>query len=91
MFGPTTYICRHLAPRIVVPDGWSGHSPNRNMPAPGHSLDVGRIIETLANPYGIATLFGLDADEIRTRLAPLFERFGWDRDSAVSEADRGSA
>ena len=40
--------------------------------------------------YSLAE-FGLDADEIRTRLAPLFERFGWDRDSAVSEADRGSA
>lgn len=26
--------------------------------------------------------FGLEADEIRTRLAPLFDRFGWDRDHA---------
>jgi hypothetical protein len=25
--------------------------------------------------------FGLDADEIRTHLAPLFDRFGWDRAS----------
>jgi hypothetical protein len=24
--------------------------------------------------------FGLEADEIRTRLAPLFERFGWESD-----------
>ena len=27
--------------------------------------------------------FGLDADEIRTRLAPLFERFGWDDDATA--------
>jgi hypothetical protein len=26
--------------------------------------------------------FGLEADEVRTRLAPLFERFGWEQDRA---------
>lgn len=30
--------------------------------------------------------FGLDSREIRTRLAPLFERFGWDADTAQSAA-----
>ena len=30
--------------------------------------------------------FGLEADEIRERLAPLFERFGWDDDSPAQTA-----
>ncbi len=30
--------------------------------------------------------FGLEADEIRERLAPLFERFGWDDDSPAHRA-----
>ena len=29
--------------------------------------------------------FGLEADEIRTRLAPLFERYGWDDPDATRE------
>lgn len=33
--------------------------------------------------------FGLDGDEIHRRLAPLFDRFGWDDDTA-GQQDRGS-
>lgn len=42
--------------------------------------------------YSLAE-FGLDADEIRRRLAPLFQRFGWERDAARpapgADADAG--
>ena len=35
--------------------------------------------------------FGLDADEIRTRLADLFERYGWDGKAAPEPAREGGS
>ena len=35
--------------------------------------------------------FGLQADEIRVELAPLFERFGWDEDSGESDFPEDTA
>ncbi len=35
--------------------------------------------------------FGLEADAIRTRLADLFERFGWDEAAARDPSDAGGA
>ena len=40
--------------------------------------------------YSLAE-FGLEADEIRTQLADLFERFGWDEGAAGTPADQGGA
>jgi len=39
-----------------------------------------------SHQYSLAE-FGLEDQEIRRRLAPLFERFGWDADTAASDAD----
>ena len=35
--------------------------------------------------------FGLESDEIRTRLADLFERYQWDAEAALAPAGRGEA
>ena len=40
--------------------------------------------------YSLAE-FGLEADEIRTQLADLFERFGWDEGAGEAPADQGGA
>jgi len=43
--------------------------------------DAGARAHETAHRYSLAE-FGLEPDEIRQRLAPLFERFGWDADAA---------
>jgi hypothetical protein len=39
--------------------------------------------------YSLAE-FGLEADEIRSRLGDLFERYGWDDDGQAGEANEGA-
>jgi hypothetical protein len=43
--------------------------------------EAGARAHETAHRYSLAE-FGLEEDEIRQRLAPLFERFGWDADAA---------
>ena len=50
--------------------------------------DVGRIIETLANPYGIATLFGLDADETAS-VVPMARSLVGNRSAVVIKTPKG--
>jgi diol dehydratase reactivase alpha subunit len=50
--------------------------------------DVGRIIETLANPYGIATLFGLDSDETAS-VVPMARSLVGNRSAVVIKTPKG--
>ena len=50
--------------------------------------EVGRIIETLANPYGIATLFGLDSDETAS-VVPMARSLVGNRSAVVIKTPKG--
>ena len=50
--------------------------------------DVGRIIETLANPYGIATLFGLTPDETAS-VVPMARSLVGNRSAVVIKTPKG--
>jgi len=50
--------------------------------------DVGRIIETLANPYGIATLFGLTSDETAS-VVPMARSLVGNRSAVVIKTPKG--
>jgi len=50
--------------------------------------EVGRIIETLANPYGIATLFGLSPDETAA-VVPMARSLVGNRSAVVIKTPRG--
>lgn len=58
------------------------------MPAALEVADVGRIIETLANPYGIATLFGLDSDETAS-VVPMARSLVGNRSAVVIKTPKG--
>ncbi|MCW3157269.1 diol dehydratase reactivase subunit alpha [Micropruina sonneratiae] len=58
------------------------------MPAAIEVADVGRIIETLANPYGIATLFGLDPDETAS-VVPMARSLVGNRSAVVIKTPAG--
>lgn len=58
------------------------------MPAAIEVAEVGRIIETLANPYGIATLFGLDADETAS-VVPMARSLVGNRSAVVIKTPKG--
>ena len=58
------------------------------MPAAIEVADVGRIIETLANPYGIATLFGLDSDETAS-VVPMARSLVGNRSAVVIKTPKG--
>ena len=50
--------------------------------------EVGRIIETLANPYGIATLFGLNPDETAS-VVPMARSLVGNRSAVVIKTPKG--
>ena len=50
--------------------------------------EVGRIIETLANPYGIATLFGLSPDETAS-VVPMARSLVGNRSAVVIKTPKG--
>ena len=50
--------------------------------------DVGRIVETLSNPFGIATLFKLDPDDTRS-VVPLARSLVGNRSAVVIKTPRG--
>ncbi len=50
--------------------------------------DVGRIVETLSNPFGIATLFGLEADATRS-VVPLARSLVGNRSAVVIKTPEG--
>lgn len=50
--------------------------------------EVGRIIETLSNPYGIATLFGLDPDETAS-VVPMARSLVGNRSAVVIKTPKG--
>lgn len=50
--------------------------------------EVGRIIETLANPYGIATLFGLNSDETAS-VVPMARSLVGNRSAVVIKTPKG--
>lgn len=50
--------------------------------------DVGHIVETLANPFGIATLFGLDADATK-QVVPLARSLVGNRSAVVIKTPLG--
>ena len=50
--------------------------------------EVGRIIETLANPYGIATLFGLTSDETAS-VVPMARSLVGNRSAVVIKTPKG--
>ena len=50
--------------------------------------EVGRIIETLSNPYGIATLFGLDSDETAS-VVPMARSLVGNRSAVVIKTPKG--
>ncbi len=58
------------------------------MPAAIEVAEVGRIIETLANPYGIATLFGLDPDETAS-VVPMARSLVGNRSAVVIKTPKG--
>jgi diol dehydratase reactivase alpha subunit len=58
------------------------------MPAAVEVAEVGRIIETLANPYGIATLFGLDPDETAA-VVPMARSLVGNRSAVVIKTPKG--
>ncbi|MBI5027749.1 MAG: diol dehydratase reactivase subunit alpha, partial [Actinobacteria bacterium] len=59
-----------------------------NMLAAIEVSEVGRIIETLANPYGIATLFGLDSDETAS-VVPMARSLVGNRSALVIKTPKG--
>lgn len=59
-----------------------------NMLAAIEVAEVGRIIETLANPYGIATLFGLDSDETAS-VVPMARSLVGNRSAVVIKTPKG--
>lgn len=50
--------------------------------------EVGRIVETLSNPFGIATLFGLDADDTR-HVVPVARSLVGNRSAVVIRTPKG--
>ena len=50
--------------------------------------DIGRIVETLSNPFGIATLFGLEADATRS-VVPLARSLVGNRSAVVIKTPEG--
>ncbi len=50
--------------------------------------EVGRIVETLSNPYGIATLFGLEAEDTRS-VVPLARSLVGNRSAVVIKTPKG--
>lgn len=50
--------------------------------------EVGRIVETLANPFGIATLFGLDAQDTK-QVVPLARSLVGNRSAVVIKTPKG--
>ncbi|RRD47801.1 diol dehydratase reactivase subunit alpha [Tessaracoccus sp. OH4464_COT-324] len=50
--------------------------------------EVGRIVETLSNPFGIATLFGLDADDTK-QVVPLARSLVGNRSAVVIKTPQG--
>lgn len=50
--------------------------------------EAGRIVETLANPFGIATLFGLDAEDTK-QVVPLARSLVGNRSAVVIKTPKG--
>ena len=50
--------------------------------------EAGRIVETLANPFGIATLFGLDAEDTK-QVVPLARALVGNRSAVVIKTPKG--
>ncbi|RRD49354.1 diol dehydratase reactivase subunit alpha [Arachnia propionica] len=50
--------------------------------------EVGRIVETLSNPFGIATVFGLDADDTR-HVVPVARSLVGNRSAVVIRTPKG--
>lgn len=50
--------------------------------------EVGRIVETLSNPFGLATLFGLDADDTK-QVVPLARSLVGNRSAVVIKTPKG--
>lgn len=59
-----------------------------DMPAALEVADVGTIIETLSNPFGIATLFELDAEDTKS-VVPLARSLVGNRSAVVIKTPRG--